>query len=437
MSILTKPSVSKGVPAQFSLNKANLLLHPMVQASSYFSDQTNWYRVNIIYKSSVGTQYEIVEFDASQESPTGTFLVSERARDIFQVQRLQIVDFDGGFLEIPRSDLNFIDFDIDMTPILIQTLGGGNFVDSINWGNPAADFSISTQARINALKQEFFLNAPSLVSSIKVKLRKSSGAIISGNLKLKLKTSAATGLGQETTSSNSFDLTQLLSSPTQEEAIVEFTFEPAVQLQLGINSFAFFSDNAIFTTGSFSSYAYIFKNGIAVYSEGLAYTQGTTWYNYDLWYEIIGAATGSASEKQFTVFESIDFSTPNTSNLSIGLEDGLTSVGGKLIFDATTKYVSLNTFSINPRVEKLRFHFDSQKVSASTSYELQDGRYGASIVIRNLTQQDLDRSYFEIPAVLLLGSNVPSNSVARFHAKTLGSGESLEVSRIDVIRRTA
>lgn len=115
MSILTKPSVSKGVPAQFSLNKANLLLHPMVQASSYFSDQTNWYRVNVIYKSSVGTQYEIVEFDASQESPTGTFLVSERARDVFQVQRVQILDFDGGFLEIPRSELESEEWDVSMS----------------------------------------------------------------------------------------------------------------------------------------------------------------------------------------------------------------------------------------------------------------------------------------------------------------------------------
>lgn len=112
MAIITKPSIYKGQSATFTLSKSELLQHSMVVADSYFSDSGNWYRVNAVYKSSPGSQYEIVEFDASLSIPTGSFLVSSQARDLFQIQKLVILDFDGGFLEIPRSELVSSQFDI-------------------------------------------------------------------------------------------------------------------------------------------------------------------------------------------------------------------------------------------------------------------------------------------------------------------------------------
>jgi hypothetical protein len=114
MSIITKPSIIKGVSAQFTLNKGMLADHPMVLADQYFQDTGNWYRVNIIYKSSPGSQYEIVEFDAKQSTPTGKFLVSEKARDLFQVEKIVILDFDGGYLEILRSSLTAEDLDVQL-----------------------------------------------------------------------------------------------------------------------------------------------------------------------------------------------------------------------------------------------------------------------------------------------------------------------------------
>lgn len=105
MSIIQKPNILKGVPAQFTLNKVNLAQLSKVQQDSYFSEPLNWYRVNIIYKSSEGKQYEIVEFDATQESPVGTFLVSEKARNEFGIFKIKILDFDGGFIEILRPEL--------------------------------------------------------------------------------------------------------------------------------------------------------------------------------------------------------------------------------------------------------------------------------------------------------------------------------------------
>ena len=112
MSILTKPTVVKGVQAQFTLSRTLLSEHPMISGDSYFQDVDNWYRINLVYKSSVGSQYEIVEFDATINIPVGKFLVSEKARDVFQIEKLVILDFDGGSLEIPRSSLIASDWDI-------------------------------------------------------------------------------------------------------------------------------------------------------------------------------------------------------------------------------------------------------------------------------------------------------------------------------------
>ena len=117
MSIITKPSIVKGTTAQFTLNKVQLLANSVVAADSYFSDSQNWYRVNLVYKSTVGGQYEIVEFDATQSSPTGNFLISEKARDSFEILKIKIIDFDGGFLEIPRSSLTVANFDINVAVV--------------------------------------------------------------------------------------------------------------------------------------------------------------------------------------------------------------------------------------------------------------------------------------------------------------------------------
>jgi hypothetical protein len=114
MSILTKPSITKGISAQFTLSRSQLVNHPLIQADSYFQNTDNWYRVNVVYKSSPGSQYEIVEFDATQSNPVGRFLVSEKARDLFQVEKVVILDFDGGYLEIPRTDLDVVDWDIQL-----------------------------------------------------------------------------------------------------------------------------------------------------------------------------------------------------------------------------------------------------------------------------------------------------------------------------------
>jgi hypothetical protein len=115
MAIITKPAVSKNTPAVFTLNRAELAAVPLVTASAYFSNVANWKYVRLFYQSSPGNQQEFVVFDGTQANPQSNFLVSAKARDVFQIQKITIEDFDKGFLEIPRSQLNVADFDVTIT----------------------------------------------------------------------------------------------------------------------------------------------------------------------------------------------------------------------------------------------------------------------------------------------------------------------------------
>jgi len=81
MPIITKPStIDKNSPAEISLDKAALAAVSSVVADDYFSD-------------------------------------SDKALDIFEVQKIVIVDFDAGSITIPRSQLTTSEFDIDMSTV--------------------------------------------------------------------------------------------------------------------------------------------------------------------------------------------------------------------------------------------------------------------------------------------------------------------------------
>lgn len=113
MSIITKPlSIQKNVAATISLSKSELASEI---ADVYYADSTNWKEVIIHYKSSTGNQRKILKFDATQSSPQSTFLASLKSRDIFQVQKIVIIDFDNGSITVPRSQLTVADFDVTLS----------------------------------------------------------------------------------------------------------------------------------------------------------------------------------------------------------------------------------------------------------------------------------------------------------------------------------
>lgn len=134
MPIITKPaSIEKDAPATMSLDKSSLAAVSMVAIDPYFSDSSNWSRVHVYYKSSVGNQKEVLRFDATEANPETVFLVSQKARDGFQVQKILILDFDNGSFEVPRSALNTAEFDVDMGAAPVSALITADFTA----GNPS------------------------------------------------------------------------------------------------------------------------------------------------------------------------------------------------------------------------------------------------------------------------------------------------------------
>lgn len=126
MAFYTKPTnLQKDQDNIASLDKSQLLLESKVSSDPYYSDSSNWNYVVVTYKSVGGNQLSNVIFDASLENPTGSFYISEKAKDIWEVQSVRIDDFDGGFLSFSRSELNVSDFDISFVPEPVAT-GGVN-----------------------------------------------------------------------------------------------------------------------------------------------------------------------------------------------------------------------------------------------------------------------------------------------------------------------
>ena len=139
MSIITKSgSPIKGSPTLFTLSKSALAAVTMVAADSYFSQLSNWKYIELVYRSSIGKQKEIMKFNALLSSPTANFLVSLKAKDVFQIRKIVIKDFDGGSFEIPRSALNAAEFDVSLVSlnednyILLENLEELLFEDGTN-----------------------------------------------------------------------------------------------------------------------------------------------------------------------------------------------------------------------------------------------------------------------------------------------------------------
>jgi hypothetical protein len=136
MPIITKPSpLEKNATGVFSLDKTALALHPIVVASSHFSSPNVWEKIIVKYKSETLGQFESIEFDATLASPEGQFFVSETAEDIFEVEKITIIDKDGAILLIPRVELTVAEFDIDF--------GTATTISAVTW-NVAGKTGVGT-----------------------------------------------------------------------------------------------------------------------------------------------------------------------------------------------------------------------------------------------------------------------------------------------------
>lgn len=115
MAIISKPAlVYKGTPIEFILFKTNLISNHIVSSNSQFSSFSKWSKVYLNYKSTEGNQRIVVNFDAADGFMSGSFFASERARNSFHIEALVIVDLDGEILKLERSNLNTLDFDLEL-----------------------------------------------------------------------------------------------------------------------------------------------------------------------------------------------------------------------------------------------------------------------------------------------------------------------------------
>lgn len=147
MPILTKATVTKGSPANFTLDKTLLKALP---TDAYYQDDTNWKTVVMKFKSATGKQRSEVIFDATQASPVGKFLVSSKALNSFEIKEIIIYDFDKGRYVIPRSALTSSEFDLSLGAAGGTVTGTAyryiklKFFEAYNSiGNPANSNSVS------------------------------------------------------------------------------------------------------------------------------------------------------------------------------------------------------------------------------------------------------------------------------------------------------
>lgn len=114
MALLTIPSVTKGTPATVTLDKTVLMTLLSETSDPYYANASNLKSAVVQYRSADGNQTKNMEFDLSQVSPSSKFYTSSNAKDVFEIQKIIVTDFDGGFIQIPKASLPS-GLDIDMS----------------------------------------------------------------------------------------------------------------------------------------------------------------------------------------------------------------------------------------------------------------------------------------------------------------------------------
>ena len=115
MAIVTKPAkIDRNTLTEFILNKQELAELAIVSQDTFFSDSSNWKSVSVVYRSDIGDQNSIVKFDATKNQPKSSFLATFNARDLFEITKIIIEDFDNGKFEIYRDNLPVEQFDVPL-----------------------------------------------------------------------------------------------------------------------------------------------------------------------------------------------------------------------------------------------------------------------------------------------------------------------------------
>jgi hypothetical protein len=179
MAIITKPALTKGVPATIAINKNDLAAVAKVAASPRFSQQANWKNISIGYLSTTSNQDKTILFNAQVPSPSFELKSSAAVDDNFKLLFITIHDFDNGTLTLNRADLGLTSainaaFDMYLSPlfnymnynqtdtvggIALNAQGGGSLNSGFSWVG-MADSSKGTSGNIS-VSYEFDSNTVS------------------------------------------------------------------------------------------------------------------------------------------------------------------------------------------------------------------------------------------------------------------------------------
>jgi hypothetical protein len=104
MALLTGlGNVAKNAATQLTLNKTELFA--LVPAGDFFKTQSNVDKCMVVYKATSGIQKKTLIFDLSQGSPVANLVLSDKARDVYTLSNIYLVDFDGGVFPVPATSI--------------------------------------------------------------------------------------------------------------------------------------------------------------------------------------------------------------------------------------------------------------------------------------------------------------------------------------------
>ena len=107
MAIISgQDQAAKGTSVTVSLNKSEFFLLPSIANDPYYADPNKTASIRFLYRSVEGNQRVSLVFkDPSVATPTGLLKFSAYARNSFQLKKIFLYDFDGGYLEVAAEDI--------------------------------------------------------------------------------------------------------------------------------------------------------------------------------------------------------------------------------------------------------------------------------------------------------------------------------------------
>ena len=231
MTILSRPTITKGTPAIITLSKSDLHGISLISNHARFGNVSNMKFAVFIYENSF-KQKKRIDFDMeSGATINALFKTSVKLRSDFQLKDIIVMDQDGESFQMTRemltaAGMNVADeFDMGSEPISFSSL-----VSQLSQNSGIANIGDTSQY----IAQSFEFQSAKTISSIDFYLRKSSSSMVASTIKMEiLKESDFSLLG----TSDEIVLSAITAISPQAPNAVKFTF-PNVAVQANVRYLA-------------------------------------------------------------------------------------------------------------------------------------------------------------------------------------------------------